>query len=168
MANLPDFTATPPPPFDVGTTPSHPSTTFGASPPRPSVFATTDGDELHQLQDKNKSKNTKKSTNTWVNRLQRWQEHKGITGTLLDLNEQQLDETLQQFYTELWKEDGSDYEPDSLRVILASLDRYFRENGVPYSLLKTKLLSVAVKCWTERPWSSVKLGGTNEKTKQML
>ena len=138
MANLPDFVATPPHTSDVGATPSHPYTMFGTTPPRPSVFATTDGDELQRLQDKNKNKNTKKSTNTWVNRLQRWQEHKGITGTLLESNEQQLDETLQQFYAELRKEDGSDYEPDSLRVMLASLDRHFRENGAPYSLLKDK------------------------------
>ena len=143
MANLPDFATTPPRPFDVGATPSHPSTTFGAAPPRPSVFAMTDGDELHQLQDKNKNKNTKISTNIWVNCLQRWQEHKGITGTLLDSNEQQLDETLQQFYAELQKEDGSDYKPDSLQVMLASLNHYFRENGAPYSLLNK---SVAIKC----------------------
>ena len=73
-----------------------------------------------------------------MNHLQRWQEHKGITGTLLDLKKQQLDETLQQFYAEVRKEDGLEYEPDSLRVMLASLDRHFRENGAPYSLLKDK------------------------------
>ena len=58
MANLPDFAATPPRPADVGATLSHPSTTFGTVPPRPSVFATTDGDELQRLQDNNQ--NTKK------------------------------------------------------------------------------------------------------------
>ena len=46
MANLPDFAATPPCSSDVDATPSHPSTTFGTALPRPSVFATTDGDEL--------------------------------------------------------------------------------------------------------------------------
>ena len=45
---------------------------------------------------------------------------------------------LQQFYVEVQKEDGSEYKPDSLRVMLASLDRHFRENGAPYSLLKDK------------------------------
>ena len=78
MADLPDFAATPV---------RH---ARGRSlAPRPQdrpCLPTTDGDELQRLQDKNKSKNTKKSTNTWVNRLQRWQEHKGITGRLLDLN----------------------------------------------------------------------------------
>ena len=43
-----------------------------------------------------------------------------------------------QFYAEIRKGDRSDYEPDSLRVMLASLDRHFRENGAPYSLLKDK------------------------------
>ena len=46
MTNLPDFTATPPCPSDVVATPSHLSTAFGTAPPRPSVFATTDGDKL--------------------------------------------------------------------------------------------------------------------------
>ena len=120
LAGLPDFEATPPP--------------LTSS----SCFATTTTGELQRLQEKNVNKNTKKSTNTWLNRLQRWQEHKGITSTLSQFNEQQLDETLQQFYAELRKEDGSDYEPDSLRVMLASLDRHFRANGASYSLLKDK------------------------------
>ena len=39
----------------------------------------------------------------------------------------QLDANLQQFYGELRKEDGSEYEPDSLHVMLASLDRHFEK-----------------------------------------
>ena len=36
------------------------------------------------------------------------------------------------------KEDRSENEPDTLWVMLASLDRHFKENGAPYSLLKDK------------------------------
>jgi hypothetical protein len=80
--------------------------------------------------------------NTWLNHLQRWQEHKGITSTPSQFNEQQLDETLQQFNAKLRKDYGSDYEPDSLWVMLASLDCHFRTNGASYSLLK----DMAFKC----------------------
>ena len=49
-----------------------------------------------------------------------------------------LDKQLAMFYAELRKEDGSEYEPDSLRVMLSSLDRHFRENGALFSILKDK------------------------------
>ena len=137
IVELPDFATTLSMPSEFSTTPTstHPSTRFGAMAPRSSMFAMPDNDELQWLQDKNKKKSMKKSTNAWVNHLQRWQEHKGITRTLPDLNKRQLDKTLQQFYPEVRKEE---YEPDSLRVMLGSLDCHFRENGAPYSLLNDK------------------------------
>ena len=64
-----------------------------------------------------------------------WKDHKGIQGALVHLSEHQLNELLQQFYAEIRKEDGTEYEPDSLRVMLAALDRHFKENGAAYSLL---------------------------------
>ena len=36
------------------------------------------------------------------------------------------------------KKDGLDYEPDSLRVMLASLDRHFKEAGSKNSIAKDK------------------------------
>ena len=42
------------------------------------------------------------------------------------------------FYADLTKEDGRDYAPDSLRTILAALDRHLRENGASYSILNDK------------------------------
>ncbi len=63
---------------------------------------------------------------------------RGITGPLWKLPETQVDETLQRFYAKLRKEDESDYEPDSLRVMIAALDCHFRANGTPYSVLNDK------------------------------
>ena len=57
--------------------------------------------------------------------------YKEITRTLLDLNERQLDETLQRFYAEVRKEVGLEYKLESLRVMFTSLDCHFRENGTP-------------------------------------
>ena len=37
----------------------------------------------------------------------------------------EMDNILGHFYVKLRKEDGTVYEPDSLRVMLASLDRHF-------------------------------------------
>ena len=36
------------------------------------------------------------------------------------------------------KKDGSDYEPDSLRVMIASLDRYLKEAGSNMSIAKDR------------------------------
>ena len=100
-------------------------------------FATATAEELRRLQSKNKNKNTVNSTKTWVNRFEAWQRVRGVA-VPSDPEPRQLDAVLQQFYAELRKEDGSEYEPDSLRVMLASLDRHFQEKGLPFSIRKDK------------------------------
>ena len=82
------------------------------------------------MQSKNTNKYTVNSTKTWANRFEVWQKVRGVTSSS-DPDPRQLDAILQQFYAELRKEDGSEYEPDSLRVMLASLDRHFQEKGLP-------------------------------------
>ena len=93
---------------------------------------TATDEELWQLQSKNTNKNTVNSTKTWANRFEAWQKVQGVAFPS-DPDPRQLDAILHQFYAELRKEDGSEYEPDSLRVMLASLDRHS-------VLEKTKLL----------------------------
>ena len=46
-----------------------------------------------------------------------------------------LDEILQKYYLEVRKQDGSDYEPDSLKVMQAALERYLSDKKYPYSLI---------------------------------
>ena len=52
-----------------------------------------------------------------------WAESKNFEINLLSYDAKQLDDTLQKFFAEIREKHGSEYEPDSLRVILASLDR---------------------------------------------
>ena len=52
------------------------------------------------------------------------------------MKRKQVDETLQKFFAEIRKKDGSEYEPDSLRVMLASLDRHLREKDTAFSIAK--------------------------------
>ena len=100
-------------------------------------FVTATAEELRRLQSKNTNKNTVNSTKTWANRFEAWQKVRGVA-LPSDPDPRQLDAILQQFYAELRKEDGSEYEPDSLRVMLASLDRHFQEKGLPFSIRKDK------------------------------
>ena len=50
----------------------------------------------------------------------------------------EMDNILGHFHAELRKEDGTDYVPDSLRVMLASMDRHFRDSGFSLSILRDK------------------------------
>ena len=80
-------------------------------------------EEIQELKENSENQNTKKSISTWLNVWTSWAESKNFENNLLSYEPKQLDETLQKFFAEIRKKDGSEYEPDSLRVILASLDR---------------------------------------------
>ena len=157
--------AMPPHPSDVGAMPSHQSTTFGATPPKSSVFVTTDGDELQQLQNKTRTKTPKNpQIHGLVNHLQRWQECKGIkegehywTQTISSLTKHCNN------FTRRFKK-----RMDWTMTWRPASDARFprRKNELHTASWKTKLLSIAVKCWTEKPLNSVNVGGANEKTKQ--
>ena len=89
--------------------------------------------EIQELKQNSENQNTKKSTTTWLNV---WAERKNFESNLLSYEGKQVDETLQKFFAEIRKKDGSEYEPDSLRVMLASLDRHLREKDAAFSIAK--------------------------------
>ena len=54
----------------------------------------------------------------------------------------QLNEALAQFFAELRKGSEKEYEPDSLKVMQAALDRYLRSKNYPKSIVRdTEFLS---------------------------
>ena len=73
-----------------------------------------------------------------MNRFETWQNVRNIHHALEDIPESELDGILQRFFAELHKQDGGEYKPESLRTMLASLDRFLREKGRRYSILKDK------------------------------
>ena len=53
-----------------------------------------------------------------------------------------MNEALSQFYAELRKENGKDYDSDSLKVMQAALERHLRSQNYPKSILRdTEFLS---------------------------
>ena len=94
--------------------------------------------ELKRLKDKNKNKNTEKSTNTWARRFTDWLEKYSIKIEPGDTSSSELDKILQHFFAELRKKDCTNYEPDSLRTMLGALDRYFRNAGYSFRIIKGK------------------------------
>ena len=57
---------------------------------------------------------------------------------------EELDRVLQQFYAEVVKIDGKEYEPESLKVMITAIDQYVREK-CGYSVLKDKDFEVSRK-----------------------
>ena len=51
----------------------------------------------------------------------------------------------QRFYAEIRKNNGENYEPESLKVMQASLDRYLREKGRTFSILKDRKFDISRK-----------------------
>ena len=56
-----------------------------------------------------------------------------------------LDDILQSFFAEIRKSDGTEYEPECLRVMLSAMDRYLREKGREYSILKDTMFDSSRK-----------------------
>ena len=90
--------------------------------------------QVEEIQELNQNK--KKSTTTLLNVWTSWAKSKNFETNLLSYEGKQLDETLKKFFAKIHKKDGSEYEPDSLRVKLASLDRHLREKDAAFSIAK--------------------------------
>ena len=93
-------------------------------------------DDLESLSSAAENENTKKSTNNWIRVYKHWAKERNVCQNLEELDYETLDGTLAQFYGEIRKQDGADYEPDSLRVMQSSLHRYLVENGSSQNILK--------------------------------
>ena len=61
------------------------------------------------------------ATKTWMNVCKSWAE-------IVKYEAKELDECLSRLFAEIHKSGGSDYELDSLRLMLAALDRHLKQN----------------------------------------
>ena len=103
-----------------------------------SEFKRANAVKLERLIAKNDNENTKRSTTTWVRRYYKWATERGMPTDLARVLPTDLDAILQQFYAELWKRNGDDYEPESLKVMQTALDRHLRDEGCSHSILKDR------------------------------
>ena len=69
---------------------------------------------------------------------------------MLAYEAKQLDETLQKFLLKIRKKDGWEYKPDSLRVMLASLDGHLREKDAAFSIAKILIFPTVQKYLKEK------------------
>ena len=122
------------------------------------------GEELIELlKSGSENKNTKWSTDYWKGIFEKWARIRGKEERQERYDFPELNEALSQFYAELRKENGQDYEPDSLKVMQAALDRHLRSQHYPKSILRdTEFLS----CWKERRETCANEAWENDQTKQ--
>ena len=104
-------------------------------------FIEADDELIELLKCESENKNTKRSTGYWKGIFEKWAKTRGKEEQLESYDIPELNEALSQFYAELRKENGQDYEPDSLKVMQAALDRHLSKN-YPKSIVRdTEFLS---------------------------
>ena len=84
-----------------------------------SRFEIVDEEYIEELKDKSENKSTRKSTVYWKNVFINSANERNFQGNLEDYDSDILNQTLSQFYAELRKGNGDDYELDCLKVMQA-------------------------------------------------
>ena len=95
----------------------------------------TDG-TIEELRNGAKNINTSKSTSFWLSVWKTWCEGESKALEIEEHEPAELNRLLEKFYTEMKNKNGQDYEPDSLRVMIAALDRHLKEKEYPLSIVK--------------------------------
>ncbi|PFX30571.1 Inactive phospholipase C-like protein 1 [Stylophora pistillata] len=92
-----------------------------------------DEEYIEELKDKSENENTRKSTEYWKNVFKKWANERNFQANLEEYESDVLDRALAQFYAELRKENGDEYEPDCLKVMQTSPERYLKSKAYPKS-----------------------------------
>ena len=83
--------------------------------------------------------NTTKSTGTWVNK---WRTERQIGQIVEEIPKEHTDGILQLFFEEIHKNNGTNYEPNSLRTMMAA---HLREKGSTFSIFKDREFDSSLK-----------------------
>ena len=92
-----------------------------------SRFKKVTNEEVTELKEAAENLNTRKSTTNWVRVFDNWCDENSLEKNLEMILPEQLDKVLERFYASECKQDGTDYEPGSLKVMQAALDRHLKE-----------------------------------------
>ena len=90
-------------------------------------FALLSEEETAKLSENARNQNTIRSTKTWLCVYEKWATLRGMKKDLEMYDVAQLNDVLANFFGEIRKANGDDYEPDSLRVMQSSIHRYLTE-----------------------------------------
>ena len=116
---------------------------------------------VEELKNCSKNENTAKSTGFWLAVWKNWCVDKEITDEIENYEPAELNTLLEHFYAEVNNKKGEDYESESLKVMMASLDRHLKNKGCTLSIVcdrefssskevlenKAKQLRLAGRAW---------------------
>lgn len=106
--------------------------------PDESRFPLTSNELVEETLKQAENKNTNRSTATWMKIWSSWAKSRNINVSIETMAPATLNEVLHKFYLEVRKQDGSEYEPDSLKVMQAALERHLSAHKYPYSLINSR------------------------------
>ena len=93
---------------------------------------------LEELKGKAHNENTSKSTRYWLNVWQDWALARNYDVCMENYTPGDLDKALQKFYAEVRSKKGDEYEPDSLKVMQAALDRHLKSKNHCSSIIRDR------------------------------
>ena len=92
-------------------------------------------EEISEINETAASKNTAQATKTCMAVWAEWCKARNINVNMESYCLQALDGLLNTSYVEIRKKDGTDYKPDSSRVMQAATDHYLRHKNSPVSII---------------------------------
>ena len=102
-------------------------------------FPIISSDEIHELKSITSNKNTSRSTKQWMNVSRSWCECHHLEYVSIEIMApEKLDKVLSNFYAEVKKKDGDDYEPESLNIMQSAIKRYLKEKNYPLSIVQSR------------------------------
>ena len=107
------------------------------TPPRNSRFALLSDEDMAKLSENSKNKNTVRSTNNWVSVFREWAKERGKNDNIEEyvVCLLEMDRTLGLFFGEIRRQNGKEYEPDSLRVMQGAIQRYLVDKKCNINIL---------------------------------
>jgi len=104
----------------------------------PNEFKNIELSDVRQYITKEENKNTAKKTLNDTKKFQRFLLKKGETREMHQLDVDVLDEHIATFILSLQRQDGTEYEPISIRAIISSLERKLKRHKYPFSIMNEK------------------------------
>ena len=103
-----------------------------------SRFKDVTDEEVTALKDAAKILHARKSTINWVRVFENWCDENSLAKNPETVHPEQLDKALERIFARVCKQDGTDYEPGSLKVMQPALDRHLKEKGYSFSIIKDR------------------------------
>lgn len=102
-----------------------------------SRFPEVSTENIEELRSLAHNKNTSRSTKQWMNVFKSWCSARRIQNVNIEtMAPEKLDKLLERFYAEVKKQDGGDYEPESLKIMQCAIERHLKEHGYKVSIVR--------------------------------